>query len=205
MAKELVAIISSMDADNGFNFLAWADGNGPPRIFERDKYDTRLRGYEKPLAFYSTFEDAVHHFKRDGKPVPNAGPSQVAVALLPEFGFKQKEIAAAMEQAATDSEPIPLMTSGSNEPDDPWRNMRRLGGLVRILRQNPLLIWLAGFMCLLACFFGFLSGGFEGAKIGVEAGAKAGIKRGAELQQKADTDAIKKELTENPGWYGGKK
>ena len=87
--KQVVWIVTGMPKPGQHYPLVY--GNRLPRIYYRDKYDSRLKGRGK-LPYFNEPRDVYRHFFRDGKPVKNAIPCQVDVKLLKVFGFTQREI-----------------------------------------------------------------------------------------------------------------
>jgi outer membrane lipoprotein SlyB len=72
--------------------------------------------------------------------------------------------------------------------------MKRLGELVRILKQNPALVAIAAVLCFVTYFVGY----YQGSESGALAGAKAGIIYGAKVQEKKDVEQVEQ-------FFGGKK
>jgi hypothetical protein len=91
---QLIWILNGFgDGFNSFNY----HGTGPvPEIYVRDRYP-----YQEvnKLPFVRTYTQAIRHFfnhRKGGQRIPTAGPVQVPVKLLHEFGFTRKQIAEAL-------------------------------------------------------------------------------------------------------------
>lgn len=91
--RQLVWIMCRMDDEGGFYPLTY--GNGLPRIYERDKYDSRLKGFGK-LPYIDDYGDAVRHFLNKDGERKDAIPVQIPTQLMREFGFKKRDVDAAL-------------------------------------------------------------------------------------------------------------
>lgn len=84
-----------------FSFLAYDNGNGQIRVYEKDKYDGRLDlGRTEPLPYFDSYAAAIFWMANH-----KGEQCQVDTKLYKAFRFEKCELAEPVEGRREDNEP----------------------------------------------------------------------------------------------------